>query len=221
MEVSVENTGGLTRRMTVQVPAERIESEVESRLQSMSRSMRVDGFRAGKVPLKVVEKKFGRQVRQDVINQVVSATLQEALSKENLRPAGNPAIERKTPNRGEPLEYVAMFEIYPSLQGDIKYDFSVTRPVVEVQESDIDDMLQTLRRQRATCRESVEKREIRNLGRGEPACTERRPGYDRLRGEYRRTAFPGQQGQQHAGGARIREHDRGIRRTVVRACRRG
>jgi trigger factor len=150
MEVSVENAGGLARRVTVQVPAERIESEVESRLQSMSRTARVDGFRAGKVPRKVVEKKFGRQIRQEVINHVVSATLQEALSKENLRPVGNPAIEQTSSSPGEPLEYVASFEVYPSLQGAINYNFTVTRPVVELRDEDVDGMLENLRRQRAT-----------------------------------------------------------------------
>ena len=68
MEVSVENTGVLQRRMTVQVPAERVEQEVRSRLESMSKTVRLDGFRPGKVPLKVVEKKYGQQVRLEVVD---------------------------------------------------------------------------------------------------------------------------------------------------------
>lgn len=150
MDVSVENTGGLARRMLVQVPGERVEQEVESRLQSMTRTMRLDGFRAGKVPLKVIEKKYGKQVRLEVINQLVNSTMQEAFSKENLRPVGNPNIETKASNPGEPLEYVVTFEVFPEVQGVINYNFSVTRPVVQIVEADIAGMLDNLRRQRAT-----------------------------------------------------------------------
>lgn len=150
MEVSVENTGGLARRMTVQVPAERIEHEVTSRLQSMTRTMRLDGFRAGKVPLKVVEQRYGKQVRQEVVNQLVNSTLQEALTSENLRPAGSPDIVTRESAPGDPLEYVATFEVFPALHEDIKYNFKVIRPIVEIAEDDIAGMLENLRHQRAT-----------------------------------------------------------------------
>jgi trigger factor len=150
MDVSVENTGGLARRMIVQVPGERVEQEVESRLQSMTRTMRLDGFRAGKVPLKVVEKRYGKQVRLEVINQLVNSTMQEAFSKENLRPVGNPNIETKASTPGEPLEYVVTFEVFPEVHGTINYNFSVVRPIVQVVEDDVTGMLENLRRQRAT-----------------------------------------------------------------------
>ena len=150
MEVSVENTGGLARRMTVQVPAERVDSEVRSRLQSLTQTIRLDGFRPGKVPLKVVERKFGKQVRLEVIDQVVNSTMQEALTRESLRLASDPAIEPKVSLPGEPLEYTATFEIFPEFEGDISYDFTIKRPQVEITGDDIDGMLDNLRRQRAT-----------------------------------------------------------------------
>jgi trigger factor len=150
MEVSVENTGGLERRMTVKVPGERVDQEVGSRLQSMSRTVRLDGFRPGKVPLRVIEKKYGQQVRLEVINQVVNATMQEALTQENMRPAGEPSIEPKNSQPGEPLEYTATFEIFPELSGSIQYGFKVTKPLVEISEDDISGMLDNLRKQRAT-----------------------------------------------------------------------
>jgi len=150
MDVSVENTGGLGRRMTVQVPSERVEQEVQSRLASMSKTVRLDGFRPGKVPLKVVEKKYGQQVRLEVVDQVVNSTLQEALSRENIRPVGQPSIETKSVQSGGPLEYVATFEVFPELSDSLKYDFSVTRPIVEIIKEDIDNMLGNLRKQRAT-----------------------------------------------------------------------
>jgi trigger factor len=150
MDVSVENTGGLERRMTVTVPAERIDQEVGSRLKSMTRTVRLDGFRPGKVPLRVIEQKYGLQVRLEVINQVVNSTLQEALVQENLRPAGEPGITPKDSQPGEPLEYTATFEVFPELSGSIQYGFKVTKPLVEIGEDDISGMLDNLRRQRAT-----------------------------------------------------------------------
>jgi len=150
MEVSVENTGGLARRMTVQVPADRVDQEVRSRLQSLVHTVRLDGFRPGKVPLKVVEQKFGKQVRLEVIDQVVNSTMQEALTRESIRPASDPSIEPRDSRPGEPLEYTATFEVYPELEGDIQYTFTVRRPVIEIGQDDIDGMLDNLRRQRAT-----------------------------------------------------------------------
>ncbi|MBT8121875.1 MAG: trigger factor [Gammaproteobacteria bacterium] len=150
MEVSVENTGGLARRMTVQVPAERVDQEVTSRLQSMMRTVRLDGFRPGKVPMKVLQQKFGQQVRLEVIDQVVNSTIQEAFTRESIRPAGDPSIEPKVSRPGEPLEYVATFEVFPELEGDIQYTFKVTRPVIEIGAADVDGMLDNLRQQRVT-----------------------------------------------------------------------
>ena len=150
MDVSVENTGGLERRMTVQVPAERIEEQVQSRLESMSKTVRLDGFRPGKVPLKVIEKKYGKQVRLEVVDEVVNSTMQEALSQESIRPVGRPSVEPKAIQPGEPLEYVATFEVFPELNGMLDYGFKVTKPVVEIINDDVENMLGNLQRQRVT-----------------------------------------------------------------------
>lgn len=150
MEVSIENTGGLARRMTVQVPAERVDQEVKSRLQSMCQTVRLDGFRPGKVPLKVIEQKYGKQIRLEVADQVVNSTLQEAITQENVRPAGVPSVEPKELVPGEPLEYTATFEIFPELSGNIEYSFSVSKPLVEITEDDVAGMLENLRSQRGS-----------------------------------------------------------------------
>jgi trigger factor len=150
MQVSVENTGGLERRVTVQVPAERIEEEVSSRLQSMKGSIRIDGFRPGKVPLQVIEKKYGTQVRHEVIDRVIHSTLQEALTQENLRPVAEPRIEPKESLPGEVLEYAATFEIYPEPKAALDFNYQITRPDVEIGADDIAAMLEKLRKQRAT-----------------------------------------------------------------------
>ena len=153
MEVSIENTGGLSRRMTVQVPAERIDQEVDSRLKSMSQTVRLDGFRPGKIPMKVIEQKYGQQVRLEVIDQVVNSTLQDAFTQENLRPAGTPDVEPKVAPAGQPLEYVATFEIFPELTTGVNYSFSVVRPLIEIVDNDVQEMLENLRKQRATWNE--------------------------------------------------------------------
>ena len=150
MQVSIESTGALGRRMTVQVPAERIDQEVESRLKSLARSARIDGFRPGKVPVSVVHQKFGRQVRQEVANEVMNATLREALAQENLRPAGEPAVEPRVADAGQALEFTATFEIFPEFEPVVASDQAIEKPLVEIRDKDIDAMLSKLQKQRMT-----------------------------------------------------------------------
>ena len=116
----------------------------------MTRTVRLDGFRPGKVPMRVVQQKFGHQVRAEVIQQVLNSTLQEALAQESIRPAGEPSIEPLDSRPGQPFEYVATFEVFPELTGPINYSFRVERPVVDINENDINEMLDNLRKQRAT-----------------------------------------------------------------------
>jgi trigger factor len=116
----------------------------------MKSSIRLDGFRPGKVPLQVVENKYGAQVRQEVIEQVINSTLHEALTQENIRPAGEPSIAPQEANPGEELEFVATFEVFPEIDGAIRFGFTITRPVVEIGAADIESMLEKLRKQRAT-----------------------------------------------------------------------
>lgn len=148
MQVSVENTSALERRMTVQIPAEQVDSVVKTRLQSMTRTVRLDGFRPGKVPFKVVERKFGPQVRLEALGELISSTYQEAIQQQNLRPAGDPQIEPPQAAGGETLEYVATFEVYPEFEPAAVSDIQVTRPQAEVTDADVDGMLDKLRKQR-------------------------------------------------------------------------
>ncbi|MFP5505036.1 MAG: trigger factor [Gammaproteobacteria bacterium] len=149
MQVSVETTGTLGRRMTVQVPAERIDQEVENRLKSLSRSARVAGFRPGKVPFKVIQQRYGRQVHLEVAGDVMGSTLQEALSQQNLRPAGEPKLEPRTVEQGKALEYVAEFDVYPDFEPASLAGVKIEKPVAEIGAQDIDNMLEKLLQQRA------------------------------------------------------------------------
>lgn len=150
MQVSVERTGNLERRLTVQVPAKRVEEEVDSRLRNLARRVKMDGFRPGKVPFKVVKRKYDRQVRTEVVSDLMRQTLQEALHQEDLHPAGGPKIEPKNMEPGQGLEYSATFEVYPEIEPASLEGKTVERPAVEVTEADVDRMLDRLRTQRST-----------------------------------------------------------------------
>lgn len=153
MQVSVENTSVLERRMTVQIPAERVDEEVKSKLQSMTKTVRMDGFRPGKVPYKVVERKYGPQVRLETMSEVISSTYQEAIQQQNLKPASDPSIEPPRGAPGEALEYVATFEVYPEFDPAPASEIKVTKVSAEVQDADVDAMLDKLRKQRGEWQE--------------------------------------------------------------------
>ncbi|MCK4950978.1 MAG: trigger factor, partial [Gammaproteobacteria bacterium] len=149
MQVSVETTSGLERKLTVQVPAERIENEVASRLKSLAGRVKIDGFRPGKVPLSVVKKRYDGQVRQEVVGEILQSTFQEAITQENLRPAGGPQIDTVDSAPGQGLEYCATFEVYPEIQLNDLGKVSFEKLVASVEEKDVDQMFERLRQQRA------------------------------------------------------------------------
>ncbi len=153
MQVSVETTQGLERRMTVSVPSERIEGEVESRLRNLSRTAKIKGFRPGKVPLKVIESRYGPIVRQEVVNEVTRDTFFEAISQEKLQLAGMPRFKPRTMEPGRDFEYEALFEVLGQVELAPLDQVEIVRPVAEVTEEDIDNMLETLRSQRGEWRE--------------------------------------------------------------------
>jgi len=145
MQVSVETLDGLERRMTVRIPAEKVDQEVESRLKDLVRQVKIDGFRPGKVPFKVVKRMYGPRIRQDVVNEKLEQSFRQALEQEKLRPANAPQIE---PLGEKEIGYSAVFEVFPEFQVAGVDGIPVTRPVAEVSEADIDRMLETLREQR-------------------------------------------------------------------------
>ena len=145
MQVSVESTGDLERRMTFQVPAEQLESSVGGRLREMARTARIKGFRPGKVPPKVIEQRFGEQVRAEVLGQLLRQEFDSAVRANELRLAGAPRIE---PDGDDQLAYVATFEVVPDF-GDIDVSkLSVVRHTAQVADEDIDRMIDNLRQQR-------------------------------------------------------------------------
>lgn len=150
MQVSVEITSGLGRRLTIGVPAARVEAEVAARLEKAAKTVRLKGFRQGKVPMKVVQQRFGAGVRQEVLGEVMSQSFYEAVRQEDLKPAGQPTIEPRTLASGRDLEFIATFEVYPEIELVDFGKVSVERPVAEVTEGDIDRMIEVLRNQQAS-----------------------------------------------------------------------
>ena len=150
MQVSLETGEGLERKLTIQVPAETVDKEVENRLNSMKSRVKIDGFRPGKVPLKVIRQQYGAQIHQEVVGDVMQTSFRDAVIKEDLKPAGMPSIEPKTMKMGEPLEYVATFEVYPEVELADFSSLEVERTLAEVTDADVDNMIETLKKQRTT-----------------------------------------------------------------------
>lgn len=152
MQVTVQNGEGLERRMTVELPAEDINREVESRLKNMSKTVRMHGFRPGKVPLKMLRTRFGLQVQQEVFGEMIQSSYPEAVTKEQLRPAGAPKIEPELEQgQGEGrFAYTAVFDVLPDIELASLSDRSISRPSAEVADPDVDAMIERLREQRKT-----------------------------------------------------------------------
>jgi trigger factor len=148
MQVSVENIGTLERKLTVKFPAERFETQVTARIAEMGRTVRLKGFRPGKVPTTVIKQRFGAQVRGEVLSDLIGSTLREAVEQEKLQPIANPAINTTgQPENGE-IAYTATFEIMPEFPAIDVAELEIHRPVAAVTDADIDKMLETLRQQR-------------------------------------------------------------------------
>ena len=147
MRVSVETTSGLERKLTVGVPADDVDSAVERKLADAAKNVRLPGFRPGKVPMRVMKQRFGVSVRQEVLGDVVNRSFQEAVMGENLRPAGQPSIEIKTFESGQDVEYIATFEIYPTVALNEVKDFGVTKLVCDVSDSDVDEIIEIFQKQ--------------------------------------------------------------------------
>ncbi|MCH9691440.1 MAG: trigger factor [Gammaproteobacteria bacterium] len=153
MQVSIETVSAIGRRLTVNLPAEIVEKEVETRLRKAAKTVRINGFRQGKVPLKVVRQRYGRDIRQEALGEVVNRSFLEALKQEQISPVGPPNIEAKNLTEGENLEYVASFEVYPEVTLADFSDVKVERPIVEINDQDVENMIELLQKQQANWQE--------------------------------------------------------------------
>lgn len=148
MQVSVETTGALERRIEVSVPRERIEQAIDERLKRVSRTAKLKGFRPGKVPFKVVKQQFGAQVRQEVLSDLMQSSFAEAVTQEKLSPAAGPRIEPISVGADQDLKYRATFEVFPEIELKGVEGIAVQRPAASVTDADVDAMVLNLREQR-------------------------------------------------------------------------
>ena len=149
MEVTVESTGTLERRMRVELPLGPIEQQIDTRLISVGRTAKIKGFRPGKVPAKVVKRRYGKQVREEVLSEVLQRSYSQAVTQERLNPAGGPRIETEDGD-GETFAFTATFEVMPEIKLKDLEKIKIETPEVSIGDKDIDDMLQNLRKQKAT-----------------------------------------------------------------------
>jgi len=163
MQVSVETTSSIERRMTISVPAENIDREVEKRLQETAKTARINGFRPGKVPVKVVKKRYGQGVRQEIVGEVMRNSYVEALTQEKVSPVGYPKFEPKNVEEGKDLEFVAIFEVYPEIEVADLSDVKLDKPAAEIKDKDIKNMIDVLRRQHGTLKSVKRKSKKKDL----------------------------------------------------------
>lgn len=147
MQVTVETTEGLERKMHVVVPSEQLENQVTEKLKQTAQRVRINGFRPGKVPVREVKRRFGDGIRQEVSSEIIQSTYGEALQKEDINPAGMPQIEEVKFDEGKDLEYTAVFEVFPEIEVGGMDKIQVERLVSEVSDADLDKMIETLREQ--------------------------------------------------------------------------
>lgn len=150
MQVTVETTSGLERRMHITVPADQLDSRVEDKLKQAAGQVRIKGFRPGKVPMREVRRRFGEGIRQEASSELMQSSFAEAVQEQKISPAGTPEIQDVKMEAGKDLEFTAVFEVFPEVTLSGFEGIEVERPVAEVQEADIDKMIETLREQRLT-----------------------------------------------------------------------
>lgn len=155
MQVSLEQPGGLERRLRIEVPEEKIAEQVRTRLQSVARNARIDGFRPGKAPAKVIERQFGARIRTEVISDVLRASFAEAVGTHQLRPVTDPVIEPVSADLGQGLSFTATFEIFPEVTLASFETLQLERPQCEITEADVDKMVGVLREQAKTWQDAA------------------------------------------------------------------
>jgi len=148
MQVSVENKGNLGRRMTVAVPAEQFEQALVSRFQRLSKQVKVPGFRPGKIPMKVIEARYGGRVLDEVAGELIQNTFREAIGQEGLKPVAGPHIHPKSIERGKELAYTAEFEVYPEIPKVDLAGHAIERPACSITDEDVEQSVENLRKQR-------------------------------------------------------------------------
>lgn len=156
MDVSVENPGGLKRRLKVEVPADRVNKAIDDKIKRVGQNARIPGFRPGKAPRKVLYQRYGAQARQEVLGELVESVYPEAVKQAEVNPAGQPQIELDSYEDNGPLSFTAEIEVYPEIELQGLDSISVEKPVTEVTDDDVENTIERIRKQQQTW-EDVER----------------------------------------------------------------
>ena len=163
MSISIETLEGLQRRVTITVPADKIEAAYKEQLKGYAKNARVDGFRKGKVPHSIIEQRFGLAARQDVLSDEMQRAFFEGVMAEKIALAGRPTFTPNNYQPGQDFSFSATFEVFPEVELKGLENIEVEKPVVEITEADLDKMVDVLRKQQATWAESQEPAKAEHL----------------------------------------------------------
>lgn len=147
MQVTVENTDTLGRRLTIQVPADQVKTAIQERMREFSQKARISGFRPGKAPKDMLEQRYGTQVRQEAVGKVIETTLPLALQENNLKPAGRPVVEQINNKTDQDLQFVVSFEVFPEVKLQDVSKIQIEKYQVEITEEEVEKTLERLRHQ--------------------------------------------------------------------------
>ena len=148
MQVTLETTTGLERKMRISVPADELDTQIEAKIKQTAQQVRLKGFRPGKVPLREVKRRFGKGIQQEVSSELIQSSFSQAIKQESVAPAGAPEIADVIAEAGQNLEYTAIFEVFPDVEPGDFSSIQIEKPVCEIGEQDLDDMIDRLQQQR-------------------------------------------------------------------------
>ena len=153
MQVTTEAVSGVARRLNVSVPTSRVNEQFEARLKRTAKTVKINGFRPGKVPLNVVRREYGASIYQEVVNDLIRDTVFEAIQQEKINAVGMPNIE-KVENKDDALVYEATVEVYPEVEVKSFADLEIDRKSSEINDAGVDVMIENLQKQRASWTET-------------------------------------------------------------------
>lgn len=163
MQVTSEAVSGVARRLNVSVPTSRINEQFEARLKRTAKTVKINGFRQGKVPVNVVRREYGAGIYQEVVNDIIRDTVFEAIQQEKINAVGMPNID-KVENKDDALVYEATVEVYPEVEVKALDTLTVERKTSEIQDKDVDQMIENLQKQRQTWVETKGMAKKRHAG---------------------------------------------------------
>jgi len=157
MQASVEKTSAIGRKMNVVVPADKIESAVQAKLKQLAKRVKIQGFRQGKVPMRIVEQQYRGSATNEVLGDLIQSSLQEAFVEQEITPAVQPDITPTPMEKGEDFTYVASFDVYPVFEKLDLEGVKIQKPESDVQDSDVEKVIENMRKQQITWKDVKRK----------------------------------------------------------------